>query len=59
MTTSTYNLPDLLRKWAQGDLTTEQAVGHLLQHLLTLGNRQTELEKRLRVLEQQSSAKPT
>jgi len=52
MSPSTYSLPDLLRKWAQGDLTAEQAVGHLLQNLLALGNRQSEFEKRLRALEQ-------
>lgn len=52
MTTSTYSPAELLRKWALGDLTTEQAVGHVLQHLLAFGNRQTDLEKRLRTLEQ-------
>jgi hypothetical protein len=57
MSTSTYSLPELLRKWAQGDLTTEQAVGHILQHLLTLGDHQAEHEKRLRTLEQQLPAK--
>ena len=40
MTTSTYSLPDLLHKWARGDITLEQAIGHLLQHLLALANRQ-------------------
>ena len=52
MSPSTYSLPDLLRKWAQGDLTAEQAIGHLLQNLLAMGNRQSEFEKRLRALEQ-------
>jgi hypothetical protein len=29
--------PDkLLAKWAQGDLTVEQAVGYLLQHLVAI-----------------------
>ena len=52
MTTSTYGLAELLRKWALGELTVEQAVGHLLQHLLAIGNRQIDFEKRLRALEQ-------
>jgi len=52
MATSTYSPTELLHKWALGELTTEQAVGHLLQHLLALGNRQTDFEKRLRALEQ-------
>ena len=49
---STYSLPDLLQQWAQGKLTTEQAVGHILQNLLTFAQRLTDLEKRLRQLEQ-------
>ena len=49
---STYSLPDLLQQWAQGRLTTEQAVGHVLQNLLTVVQRLTDLEKRLRQLEQ-------
>ena len=49
---STYSLPDLLQQWIQGNLTTEQAVGHVLQNLLTLAQRLTDLEKRLRQLEQ-------
>ena len=29
--------PDkLLAKWAQGDLTADQAIGHLLQHLVAI-----------------------
>ncbi len=49
---STYSLPDLLQQWAQGKLTAEQAIGHVLQNLLTLAQRLTDLEKRLRQLEQ-------
>ena len=56
---STYSLPDLLQQWAQGNLTAEQAIGHLLQNLLTLAQRLTDLEKRLRQLEQPpGKAKP-
>jgi len=56
---STYTLPDLISQWAKGDLTAEQAIGHLLQNLLAQVNRQvelsirqTEFEQRLRLLEQ-------
>ena len=42
---STYSLPDLLQQWAQGRLTTEQAIGHVLQNLLTVVQRLTDLEK--------------
>ena len=56
---STYSLPDLLQQWAQGKLTTEQAVGHVLQNMLTFAQRLTDLEKRLRQLEQPpGKAKP-
>ena len=49
---STYPIPDLLQRWAKGELTVEQAVGHVLQHLLTLAQRLAEMERRLRQLEQ-------
>lgn len=49
---STYTLPDLLKHWQLGELTAEQAVGHLLQNLLAVAQRLAEAEKRLRQLEQ-------
>jgi hypothetical protein len=30
---STYPLNELMRKWTKGDLSPEQAIGHILQHL--------------------------
>ncbi len=42
---STYSLPDLWHQWTQGNLTAEQAIGHVLQNQLTLAQRLTELEK--------------
>ncbi|MFN8488095.1 MAG: hypothetical protein U0350_10910 [Caldilineaceae bacterium] len=36
---STDTLLDLLQRWTKGDLTTEQAIGHLLQNLRALVNR--------------------
>jgi hypothetical protein len=57
MSTSTYTIAELIRKWGKGELTNEQVIGHLLQHLAVFDTRQNELEKRLRQLEQ-SSLKP-
>jgi hypothetical protein len=54
---STYTLTDLLHKWRRGELTAEQLAGHLLQHLLAHDERLTDVEKRLRPLEQ-AAAKP-
>ena len=55
---STYTVPELLQKWKLGELTAEQALGHVLQNFLTLIQRQTETEKRLQRIEQQLNAKP-
>lgn len=30
---ATYSAQELLRRWEQGILTVEQAIGHILQHL--------------------------
>ena len=48
----TYTLPDLLKHWQSGEMTTEQAAGHLLQHLVALAQRLSDAEKRIRQLEQ-------
>jgi hypothetical protein len=44
---STHSIPELLQLWPKGELTVEQAVGHLLQNLLTLFQWHTEVERRL------------
>jgi hypothetical protein len=49
---STHPLPDFLLLWAKGELTSEQAIGHLLQHLYDFYQWRAEIEKRLRQLEQ-------
>jgi hypothetical protein len=49
---STYSIPELLQRWAKGELTGEQAIGHMLQNLHALFQWRTEVEKRLRQLEQ-------
>jgi hypothetical protein len=40
----TYGLDGVLTEWKQGTLTTEQAVGQILQLLKELDDRLTELE---------------
>jgi len=42
---SKYPLKKLLQRWAQGLLTKKQAIGQILQHLLSL-------EERIKVIEQ-------
>lgn len=54
---ATHPIPELLSLWAKGRLTTEQAIGHLLQTVEALAQRLAEAEKRLRRLEQ-SANKP-
>jgi hypothetical protein len=54
---STYPLPDLLHRWELGQLSSEQAIGHLLQNLLAQGQRLAEAEKRIRQLEQELNRK--
>ena len=45
---STYSITTLLRLWKQNEVTAEQAVGHAIQHIATLTERVSELEKRRR-----------
>jgi len=49
---STYSPQELTRRWEHSQLTIEQAIGQLIQHLLDLLQRLAELERRLRQLEQ-------
>ena len=42
---SAHPIPDLLSLWAKGELTADQAIGHILQNLLTLSQRLAALEK--------------
>ena len=49
---STYTVPELLQKWARSELSLEQAIGYMLQNLLGVGQRLSEIEKRLRQLEE-------
>jgi hypothetical protein len=42
---STHPISDLLSLWAKGDLTPDQAIGHILQNLLALSQRLAALEK--------------
>ena len=49
---STYPIDELLHRWKVGQLTPEQAIGHLLQHIEALTQQQAEHERRLRQCEQ-------
>ncbi|MFN8490179.1 MAG: hypothetical protein U0350_21505 [Caldilineaceae bacterium] len=49
---STYPAPELLKLWKQEQLTVEQAIGHLLQHLAALTLENQELKRRVDLLEQ-------
>ena len=42
---ATYPLPEVRHKWSKGELSSEQLLGHLLQHLLDLSQRLNEVEK--------------
>lgn len=42
---STYPISQLLKLWKQGQLTVEQVIGHLLQHIAALEKRLQELER--------------
>ena len=54
---STYPISELLHRWKQGQLTAEQAIGHLLQHVETLTQQQADHERRLRQCEQRPTGK--
>lgn len=43
---SMYTLETILKKWKHGDLTAEQAIGQILQHLQALSTRVGQLEQR-------------
>jgi hypothetical protein len=45
MLMSTYTADELLRKWKQGSLSSDQALGHLLQHLTAISERLAHLER--------------
>lgn len=47
---STYLFDEFLRQWAQGSLTPEQAIGHLLQHVRLQHERLSTLEGRFTAL---------
>ncbi|HMN27665.1 MAG TPA: hypothetical protein PKE45_05865 [Caldilineaceae bacterium] len=42
---------ELLRRWSLDQLTAEQMIGHLLQHLQTQSRQLADLERRLRQCE--------
>ena len=40
-------LPKLFAKWERGELTAEQAIGQILQHLIAIYKRLDELKQQL------------
>lgn len=52
MAMSTYSLEKLLQLWRREELTVEQAIGHLLQHLATLETQSQTLQKQVQNLQQ-------
>jgi hypothetical protein len=55
---SAYPLETLLRQWARGDLTSEQAIGQILQILAKLQNSLQAVENRLLRWEQRDRQGP-
>jgi hypothetical protein len=45
-TVNTYPSEELVKLWARGDLTAEQSIGHLMQHIVILYERLVSLERR-------------
>lgn len=39
-----YELPELIKRWERGDISTEQAIGQVLLWIATLVERVTKLE---------------
>jgi hypothetical protein len=55
---SAYPLKTLLRQWARGDLTTEQAIGQILQIIAKLQESIQDVENRLLRWEQTGRQEP-
>ena len=55
---ATHSPTELRRLWGRNELTDEQLLGHLVQHLLILYERLDELERRLRQQEAIRSEPP-
>lgn len=55
-TLSTYPLEKLLQLWRHEELTVEQMIGHLLQHLAVLEAQGQALQKQVQQVQQLSKA---
>jgi hypothetical protein len=55
---STYPPDELMRKWTQGDLTPEQAIGHIVQHLQRMQEQHAQLVQFLRCVEAAAAGTP-
>ncbi len=55
---ATYLVVEVWQKWQLGDFTPEQAMGHLIQNMVVLEQRQLALEKRLLLVEPPRNPQP-
>jgi hypothetical protein len=51
---SAYDLQQLMRKWGREELTVEQMIGQIMQHLQELSDRIGSVEKQQETLRQQN-----
>jgi hypothetical protein len=49
---STHPLEEVLRQWGSGELTPDQAVGHLMQHIAALHDQVARLRGRMAAVEE-------
>ena len=55
---SVYSLETVLKKWKHGELTADQAIGQILQHLHGLADRIGKIERRQQGYERPPSKPP-
>jgi hypothetical protein len=54
----TYSLDEVIKRWRQGELTAEQAIGQILQMIQSLSQRVGNLENRLETQRKRPEGKP-
>lgn len=54
----TYSLDEIIKRWRQGELTAEQAIGQILQMIQSLSQRVGNLENRLETQRKRPEGKP-
>lgn len=56
---NTYPLQEVLAKWIRGDLTPEQAIGQMLQHMVQQEQQVRQMERTLTTLAADTPAAPS